>query len=45
MAEHSTILHMKMAVRLFLESYPKHQQKENWGLLRRQPGDMARSEN
>ena len=36
MAKNSTILHMEMAVRSFLESYPKHQQKENWGLLRRQ---------
>ena len=45
MAENPTILHMEMAVRLFLESYPKHEQKANWGLLRRQPGDMARSEN
>ena len=34
-AENPTILHMEMAVRLFLESYPKHQQKAHWGLLRR----------
>ena len=27
LAENPTILHMEMAVRLFLESYPKHQQK------------------
>ena len=27
MAENPTILHMEMAVRLFLELYPKHQQK------------------
>ena len=45
MAENPTILHMEMAVRLFLESYPKHQQKANWGLLRQQPGVMARREN
>ena len=45
MAENPTILHKEMAVRLFLESYPKHQHKANWGLLRRQPGVMARSEN
>ena len=34
-----------MAVRLFLELYPYHLQKANWGLLRRDPGDMATSEN
>ena len=45
MAENPIILQMEMAVRLFLESYPKHQQKTNWGLLRRQPGDMATSGN
>ena len=45
MAENPTILHMEMAVRLFLESYPKHQQKANWGLLRWQTNDMARWEN
>ena len=44
MAENPTILHMEMAVRLFLGSYPKHEQVANWGLLRRQPGDMARRE-
>ena len=45
MDENMTILYMEMAVRLFLESYPKHQRKAKWGLLRRQPDDMARSEN
>ena len=35
MAKNPTILHMEMAVRLFLESYPKHQRKANRGLLRR----------
>ena len=45
MAENLTILHMEMAVHLFLKSYPKHQQKANSGLLRKQPGDMARCEN
>ena len=45
MAENPTILHMEMAVRLLLELYPKHLQKVNWRLLRRQPGDIARSEN
>ena len=45
MGENPTILHMEMAVRLFLESYPKHQQKANRRLLRRQPSVMARSEN
>ena len=45
MAENPAILHMEMAVRLFLESYPKHRQKASWGLLRRQPGVMAWSEN
>ena len=45
MAENPTILHMEIAVRMFLELYPKHQQKANWGLLRWQPGDMAKSEN
>ena len=41
MAENPAILHMEMAVRMFLESYPKHQQKANWGPLRRQPGVMT----
>ena len=45
MSENSTIFHMEMAVCLFLESYPKHEQKAKWGLLRRQPSDMAKSEN
>ena len=44
MAENPTILHMEMAVRLFHESYPKHEQKANWGLQRRQPWVMAKSE-
>ena len=45
MAENPTILPMEMAVRLFLAAYPKHEQKANSGLLRRQLGNMARSEN
>ena len=34
MAKNPTILHMEMAVCLYLESYPKHQEKANWGMLR-----------
>ena len=35
---------MEMTVRLFLESYPNHQQKTNWGLVCRQPRVIAKSE-
>ena len=45
MAENPTILRMEMAVRLFLESYPKHLRKASKGKLRWQPSEMARSEN
>ena len=39
--ENPTILHLETVVRVFLELYPKHQQKANLEQLRRRPCDMA----